>query len=469
MNDDLSKIKGLFSSQLEKHSSLAKSTHGDRKQKLKRLLDNFMSMEQEAIDALSLDMKKSPTESIISEVLGVKAEADFAIQNLKKWMRSKRVPSPSTILFTSGWVRPEPKGSILILSPWNYPILLCLNPLIAAIASGNTAVIKPSEFTPASGAFLKKLIERTFDPNEVAVVLGDEKTAIELLSHPFNHVMFTGSPSTGKLVMSAAAKHLSGVTLELGGKSPVIVDNSANISEAAWKLAFYKFANAGQTCTAPDYILCHESKKDDLISGLRENFKSFFSGNDGGPSSDYCQIVNTTHFDRIEGYLENAKGMGAKVVAGGNTDRSKRFIAPTVLCDVSIDSLVMKEEIFGPLMPIITYKTLDEAIGFINKREKPLALYLFSYNKKNQKRLTEETSSGALVFNDCVIHHTNPHLPFGGINNSGLGSYHGKYGFDAFSHEKAILKSSAWSPFRLMLPPYTKRKHSLVNMIKKFS
>lgn len=469
MNNDLSKIKGLFSSQLEKHSSLAKSTHGDRKQKLKRLLDNFMSMEQEAIDALSLDMKKSPTESIISEVLGVKAEADFAIQNLKKWMRSKRVPSPSTILFTSGWVRPEPKGSILILSPWNYPILLCLNPLIAAIASGNTAVIKPSEFTPASGAFLKKLIERTFDPNEVAVVLGDEKTAIELLSHPFNHVMFTGSPSTGKLVMSAAAKHLSGVTLELGGKSPVIVDNSANISEAAWKLAFYKFANAGQTCTAPDYILCHESKKDDLISGLRENFKSFFSGNDGGPSSDYCQIVNTTHFDRIEGYLENAKGMGAKVVAGGNTDRSKRFIAPTVLCDVSIDSLVMKEEIFGPLMPVVTYKTMDEAIGFINKREKPLALYLFSYNKKNQKRLTEETSSGALVFNDCVIHHTNPHLPFGGINNSGLGSYHGKYGFDAFSHEKAILKSSAWSPFRLMLPPYTKRKHSLVNMIKKFS
>ena len=469
MNNDLSKIKGLFSSQLEKHSSLAKSTHGDRKQKLKRLLDNFMSMEQEAIDALSLDMKKSPTESIISEVLGVKAEADFAIQNLKKWMRSKRVPSPSTILFTSGWVRPEPKGSILILSPWNYPILLCLNPLIAAIASGNTAVIKPSEFTPASGAFLKKLIERTFDPNEVAVVLGDEKTAIELLSHPFNHVMFTGSPSTGKLVMSAAAKHLSGVTLELGGKSPVIVDNSANISEAAWKLAFYKFANAGQTCTAPDYILCHESKKDDLISGLRENFKSFFSGNDGGPSSDYCQIVNTTHFDRIEGYLENAKGMGAKVVAGGNTDRSKRFISPTVLCDVSIDSLVMKEEIFGPLMPVVTYKTMDEAIGFINKREKPLALYLFSYNKKNQKRLTEETSSGALVFNDCVIHHTNPHLPFGGINNSGLGSYHGKYGFDAFSHEKAILKSSAWSPFRLMLPPYTKRKHSLVNMIKKFS
>jgi len=469
MNSDLSKIKALFQSHVENHPSLAKSTHNDRKQKLKSLLNNFMDMEQEAIDALSLDMKKSPTESIISEVLGVKTEADFAIKNLKKWMRSKRVPSPSTILFTSGWVRPEPKGSILILSPWNYPILLCLNPLIAAIAAGNTAVIKPSEFTPASGAFLKKLVEKTFKDNEVAVVLGNQDAAIELLSHPFNHVMFTGSPSTGKLVMSAAAKHLSGVTLELGGKSPVIVDESANISEAAWKLAFYKFANAGQTCTAPDYILCHEDKKDTLVAGLKEHFGAFFDEKNKDVNVDYCQIVNTTHFDRIKGYLDNAKDLGATVVIGGETDRDQKFIAPTVLCDVPTDSAVMKEEIFGPLMPIVTYKHLDEAIVFINKREKPLALYLFSYNKKNQKRVLEETSSGALVFNDCVIHHTNPNLPFGGINNSGLGSYHGKYGFDAFSHEKAILKSSAWSPFKLMLPPYTKRKHFLVNMIKKLS
>jgi len=469
MNSDLSKIKALFQSHVENHPSLAKSTHNDRKQKLKSLLNNFMDMEQEAIDALSLDMKKSPTESIISEVLGVKTEADFAIKNLKKWMRSKRVPSPSTILFTSGWVRPEPKGSILILSPWNYPILLCLNPLIAAIAAGNTAVIKPSEFTPASGAFLKKLVEKTFKDNEVAVVLGNQDAAIELLSHPFNHVMFTGSPSTGKLVMSAAAKHLSGVTLELGGKSPVIVDESANISEAAWKLAFYKFANAGQTCTAPDYILCHEDKKDALVAGLKEHFGAFFDEKNKDVNVDYCQIVNTTHFDRIKEYLDNAKDLGATVVVGGETDRDQKFIAPTVLCDVPTDSAVMKEEIFGPLMPIVTYKHLDEAIVFINKREKPLALYLFSYNKKNQKRVLEETSSGALVFNDCVIHHTNPNLPFGGINNSGLGSYHGKYGFDAFSHEKAILKSSAWSPFKLMLPPYTKRKHFLVNMIKKLS
>lgn len=469
MNSSLKNIEGLFLSQKEKCSSLSKSTHKERKQKLKNLLNNFMEMEGEAIEALSLDLKKSPTESVVSEVLGVKTEASFAIKNLKSWMGARRVSSPAAVFFTSAWVRPEPKGSVLILSPWNYPIMLALNPLVAAIASGNTAIIKPSEFAPASGKFLKKLVEKTFSKNEVAVVLGNQETAKELLSHPFNHVFFTGSPATGKLIMSAAAKHLSGITLELGGKSPVVVDESANIKEAAWKIAFYKFANAGQTCTAPDYVLCHENKKAALLAGLKENFDAFFAEGGVGPSPDYCQIVNQTHFERVLGYLEDAKSLGATVEVGGEADKDHLFISPTVLSGVSLDSKIMKEEIFGPLMPIITYKDLGEAIAFIREREKPLALYLFSYSGAAQKRITEETSSGALLFNDCLIHHTNPNLPFGGINNSGLGSYHGKYGFDSFSHEKAILKSSSWSPFRLMVPPYTKKKHSLVNMIKKFS
>ena len=469
MNEAFSNIKTLFHSQVKTHSSLAKSTHNERKQKLKRLLKNFMEMENEAIGALALDLKKSPTESVISEILGVKTEAKFAIKNLKKWMRAKKVSSPPAVFFTSAWVRPEPKGGVLILSPWNYPILLCLNPLISAIAAGNTVIIKPSEFAPASSAFLKKLVEKTFKDSEVAVVIGDQRVATELLSHPFNHVFFTGSPSTGKIIMAAAAKHLADVTLELGGKSPVIVDESANIVETAWKLAFYKFANAGQTCTAPDYVLCHEDKKDALVAGLKENFGAFFDGNNTNQSKDYCQIITHAHFDRIKGYLDDAKKMGASIEVGGHTNRENKFISPTVLSSVSLESTIMKEEIFGPLMPVITYKNLDEAIEFINEREKPLALYLFSNKKKNQKKVLVETSSGALVFNDCVIHHTNPNLPFGGINNSGLGSYHGKYGFDAFSHEKAILKSSYWSPFKLMLPPYTNIKHSLVNMIKKLS
>ncbi len=469
MSSPLENAENLFLSQKEARSSLAKSTHKERKQKLKSLLNNFMKMEGDIVEALSLDLKKSPTESIVSEVLGVKTEAAFAIKNLRGWMRARRVSSPPTVFFTSGWVRPEPKGSVLILSPWNYPIMLAINPLIAAISAGNAAIIKPSEFAPSSGQLIKRLVEKTFSKDEVAVVLGDHKTAKNLLSFPFNHIFFTGSPATGKLVMAAASKHLSSVTLELGGKSPVVVDESANIKEAAWKIAFYKFANAGQTCTAPDYILCHESKKADLLLGLKENFENFFSGKNLESSPDYCQIVNRAHFDRIEGYLNQAKELGATVEIGGKTEKNSLFIAPTVLSDVSLDSQIMREEIFGPLMPIITYKNLDDAIGFIKDREKPLALYLFSYNKVSQKRMTEETSSGALLFNDCLIHHTNPNLPFGGINNSGLGSYHGKYGFDSFSHKKAILKSSSWSPFKLVVPPYTKKKRSLVNMIKKLS
>ena len=441
----------------------------ERKSRLKALWSSVEQHEQEILDALYTDLEKPEAEALLHEIYPLKKEIQYALKNLRSWMEKRRVPTPLSMIGTRHFVLAEPKGKVLIISPWNFPVLLTLHPLVGALAAGNSIIVKPSEHTPHASKVLKKLLNSAFSEDIVKVVLGGPEVAAGLTASPFNHMCFTGGTSIGRKVMEAATKQLCSVTLELGGKSPVLVDDSANISEAAWKLAFYKFANAGQTCTAPDYILCHESKKDGLVSGLKENFKKFFEGNNNGPSPDYCQIVNETHFDRIEGYLEDAKELGATVAVGGGTDRNNGFIAPTVLCDVSMDSLVMKEEIFGPLMPIITYKNLGEAISFINKRDKPLALYLFSYNKKNQKKLTEETSSGALVFNDCVIHHTNPNLPFGGINNSGLGSYHGKYGFDAFSHEKAILKSSAWSPFKLMLPPYTKRKHALVNMIKKFS
>tara|TARA_Y100000389_G_scaffold35956_1_gene30559 strand:+ start:4646 stop:6055 length:1410 start_codon:yes stop_codon:yes gene_type:complete len=469
MNDNLSNIKPLFESQKEISFSFAKSTYKERNQKLKSLLKNFINMEEEAIQALSDDLGKSPTESVVSEILGVRTEIDFAVKNLKRWMRSKRVPTPLTIFFTAGWIRPEPKGRVLILAPWNYPILLCLNPLIAAIAAGNSVIIKPSEFTPASGLFIKKLINKTFTQGEVSVVLGNQDAAIELLKNPFNHIFFTGSPATGKLVMAAAAKQLSSVTLELGGKSPVIVDKSASLSDTAWKLAFYKFANAGQTCTAPDYILCHESKKTELINKLKTNFNLFFSENANVQSPDYCQIINSSNFDRLNGYLNDAVDRGATVEFGGNINKEKGFISPTILSDVSLNSDIMKEEIFGPIFPIISYKKLSEAVSFINEREKPLALYFFGNNKSAQRDLVEQTSSGAIVFNDCVIHHTNPNLPFGGVNNSGIGKYHGKYGFDEFSNIKAIMKSGLWSPFKLMIPPYTNKKHFLVNMIKRLS
>ena len=467
MHKEKQNLDHIFREQTKNRVSVGNTTYKERKKKLKTLLKTFLDMEDEALSALHRDMKKSKAEATITEIVGVKTEASFAIKNLRQWMKTRRVGVTPAVSFTRNWVKPEPKGTVLIISPWNYPIMLVLNPLIAAVAAGNTAIIKPSEFTPASGAFIKKLVEKVFPENEVAVVLGNHEPAIELLKKPFNHIVFTGSPKIGKAVMEAASKHLAGVTLELGGKSPVVVDETANISDAAWKLAFYKFTNAGQTCTAPDYILCHKSKQDQLVAGLRENFNRFFEKDGVKTREDYCQIINRGHFDRVKRYLDAAVESGATIAFGGNTDRDSRFIEPTVLCNVSLDSEIMNEEIFGPLLPVLSYESFDEVINFINERHRPLALYLFSSNRKNQNRLSNETSSGGFLVNDCVINHANPHLPFGGINNSGIGSYHGKFGFDELSHHKAVLKSTSLSPFKFMIPPYTPFVEKLVRLTKK--
>ena len=309
-------------------------------------------------------------------------------------MKTKRVGATLAVSFTKNWIKPQPKGTVLIISPWNYPIMLVLNPLIAAVAAGNTAIIKPSEFTPASGRFIKRLVEKVFPENEVAVVLGDHEPAIELLKKPFNHIFFTGSPKIGKAVMEAASKHLAGVTLELGGKSPVVVDETANISDAAWKLAFYKFTNAGQTRTLPT-IFVPQKQTRPLVAGLQENFSRFLKKKDknqGRLLSNYKPCIQS-----VKSYLDSAVAGGAKIVFGGNTDRDSRFIEPTVLCNVSLESEVMKEEIFGPLLPIVPYEKLDDAIGFINERHRPLALYLFSSSRKNQNKLSAKLSAEAFL------------------------------------------------------------------------
>ena len=461
-------IDTTFKAQQAKSISLRNSTAKERRDKLKLLLKNFLEMENDILTALSSDLGKSKTEALLAEIYGGKAEADFAIKNLGMWMKTKRVASPLAISFTKSWVKPEPKGNILIISPWNYPIMLCLNPLIAAIASGNTAVIKPSELTPASGELVKKLVERTFSSDEVAVFLGEKDLAQKLLELPFNHIMFTGSPRVGKLVMEAASKHLAGLTLELGGKSPVIVDKHANVKDAAWKISFYKFANAGQTCTAPDYILCDASVHDDLVLALRKNISQFFAEGVDAAKKDYCSIANEHHFNRLKCSLADALSDGAELVCGGETSKKGLHLTPAVLTGVNYDNSIMKEEIFGPILPIIKVQSLDESINYVNENEKPLALYLFSNKPAVHNEVLKGTSSGGMVINDCVLHHMNPNLPFGGINNSGVGSYHGKFGFDAFSHQKAVLKSSSISPFKVMLPPYTKTKETLANLIKKY-
>ena len=458
----------VFKAQQARSLSLRNSSAKERRLKLRLLLKNFLEMEDEVLSALSSDLGKSKTEALLAEIYGVKSEANFAIKNIHSWMKTKRVASPLAISFSKSWVKPEPKGNVLIISPWNYPIMLCLNPLIAAISSGNTAIIKPSELTPASGEFMKKLIEKTFSSDEVAVFLGEKDVAEKLLDLPFNHIMFTGSPVVGKLVMKAASKHLAGVTLELGGKSPVIIDKDANISDAAWKISFFKFANAGQTCTAPDYILCHESVYEDLISALQKNMDQFFSGGIDMATKDYCSIANEHHFNRLRSALRGAISDGAEIACGAETSKDGLYFSPAVLTGVNYDNSIMKEEIFGPILPVVKVKNLEESINYINSNEKPLALYLFSKKSSVHKKVLESTSSGGMVINDCVLHHMNPNLPFGGINNSGVGSYHGKFGFDAFSHQKAVLKSSALSPFKVMLPPYTKTKEALANLIKKY-
>ena len=461
-------IDTTFKAQQAKSISLRNSTAKERRDKLKLLLKNFLEMENDILTALSSDLGKSKTEALLAEIYGVKAEADFAIKNLGMWMKTKRVASPLAISFTKSWVKPEPKGNILIISPWNYPIMLCLNPLIAAIASGNTAVIKPSELTPASGELVKKLVENTFSSDEVAVFLGEKDLAQKLLELPFNHIMFTGSPRVGKLVMEAASKHLAGLTLELGGKSPVIVDKHANVKDAAWKISFYKFANAGQTCTAPDYILCDASVHDDLVLALRNNISQFFAEGVDAAKKDYCSIANEHHFNRLKCSLADALSDGAELACGGETSKKGLHLTPAVLTGVNYDNSIMKEEIFGPILPIIKVQSLDESINYVNENEKPLALYLFSNKPAVHNEVLKGTSSGGMVINDCVLHHMNPNLPFGGINNSGVGSYHGKFGFDSFSHHKAVLKSSSISPFKVMLPPYTKTKETLANLIKKY-
>jgi len=461
-------IDTTFKAQQLKGVSLRNSSFKERKSKLQLLLKNFLDMEEEALAALAKDLGKSKTEALLAEVYGVKAEASFAIKNIKDWMKTKRVASPLAISFSKSWIKPEPKGNILIISPWNYPIMLCLNPLIAALSSGNTAIIKPSELTPASGEFVKKLIEKTFLPDEVAVFLGEKDVAEKLLNLPFNHIMFTGSPRVGKLVMKAASKHLAGVTLELGGKSPVIIDKHANIKDAAWKISFFKFANAGQTCTAPDYILCDEAVHDRLVSALQKNMSQFFSGGIDVSKKDYCSIANEHHYNRLKGALEDAVSKGAEIACGGKTSQDDLYFSPAVLTGVNYENPIMQEEIFGPILPVVKVKNLEESIDYVNNNEKPLALYLFSNKSSIHDKVLKSTSSGGMVINDCVLHHMNPNLPFGGINNSGVGNYHGKFGFDAFSHHKAVLKSSSLSPFKIMLPPYTKTKESLANLIKKY-
>ncbi len=421
-----------------------------RRAQLKTLKASITAAAADISAALRADLGKSEAEAYLSETVLCLNDIDFALKHLSRWSKPKRARVPIAFQPSRAKIIPEPLGVVLIISPWNYPFQLAIGPLVSAIAAGNCAIIKPSEITPHTSALLSKLITSTFPPDYVSVIEGNADTAQALLAEPFDHIFFTGSPAIGKIVMRAAAEHLTPVTLELGGKSPTIVTAQANITVAARRIVWGKCFNAGQTCIAPDYVLVEESVKGELVEAIAQA-KTDLYGQDMLTSSDYGRIVSDHHFQRLQTLLSTTTGTTA---LGGHSDSAKRYFDLTVIDSPSPEDDLMRSEIFGPILPILTIENLNDAIQFINQRPKPLALYLFSNDRDQQQAVQNQTSSGSFCINETVSQYAISTLPFGGVGQSGIGAAHGKAGFDTFSHYKSVLKNPSWLDIPLRYPPY---------------
>jgi len=461
-----SSIASVFAAQKQKAIALRTSSAAERIAKLKRLETALLARKDAIYAAVKADLGKPAPEADLTELMPVLSEIRHTAKHLKGWMRTKSVAPTMALLGTQARIRYEPKGVSLIISPWNYPINLTLGPLASAIGAGCTAILKPSEMTPRSSAVLAELVAAVFEPEEVALFEGDAGVSTELLALPFDHMFFTGSPAVGKIVMAAAAKHLASVTLELGGKSPVIVDETADVKKAAASVMWGKFLNVGQTCIAPDYVYVHERAMLEFLEAAKAAIAKMY-GPDAAQCADYCRIVNERHFGRVRRMLDDATAKGASVVVGGAADASGRFMAPTLLTNVSRDSLVMQEEIFGPVLPVLSYRDIGDVIGHINAEPKPLALYVFSKDQAAIELVLSQTSSGGACVNMTMLHFSHANLPFGGVNNSGIGSSHGIYGFRAFSHERAVLREQM-SAASMLAPPYTARVKGLIGLTMKY-
>ena len=419
-----------------------------RKQQLKLL--SIKNHENELLDALYKDLGKSKVEAYATEIGMLLKSIKLMRKELKNWSKTKQTDTPLYLFPTKSYIKKEPYGTVLIIGPFNYPVQLVFEPLIGAIAAGNTAIVKPSELTPHVAIVIRDIIEDTFDETYVSVVEGGIEETQTLLSLPFDYIFFTGSEKVGKIVYEAAARKLIPVTLELGGKSPVIVDDTANIKVASERISFGKFTNAGQTCVAPDYILVQRKVKNDLIKALKKTITEFY-GENIEKSPDFGRIVNQQHFNRLNDLIQIHKD---NVVFGGNSSKEDLYIEPTLLDNITNDNKIMKEEIFGPILPIITYDNFDEVLEIIQSKSKPLSLYLFSEDENMTHRVLEELSFGGGAINDTLMHLANPNLPFGGVGSSGIGQYHGKYSFDTFSHMKSYTFKSTRLESSLFFPPY---------------
>ncbi|MCQ6560095.1 aldehyde dehydrogenase [Paenibacillus mendelii] len=453
-------IEEIVKMQKQYYTSMETRSVSFRRAQLQRLKEAVKRSEEEILAALYKDLNKSDVEAFTSEVGLVYQEINLTLKRLKKWTKPKRVKTALTHIGSKGWLQPEPYGTVLIIAPWNYPFQLVMAPLIGAIAAGNTAVIKPSELTPHVSKIIAKLIGDFFAPSYLAVIEGGLEVSQSLLKQPVDYIFFTGSTGVGKVVMEAAAKQLIPVTLELGGKSPCIVHKDANVKLAAKRIVFGKFMNVGQTCIAPDYLYVHRSVKPELVQAIREAVELFY-GTDPVQLDRYGKIVNGKHFNRLLAYLKDGS-----ILYGGTYNESLHKIAPTLLDKVSWADSVMQDEIFGPILPILEYEDLQEVIHTINSHPKPLALYAFTDSPEIQERITSSISFGGGCINDTLMHIATPHLPFGGVGGSGMGSYHGEYSFQTFSHYKSILKQTNLFDLSFRYPS-SKNKLGLIKRIMK--
>ncbi|MEM7105104.1 MAG: aldehyde dehydrogenase [Bacteroidota bacterium] len=430
---------------------------------LKKLKSAIEQYEHQILEALKQDLNRDHTSGYLLEVGFILNELDETLRHIRKWTKPKRVPTPLFHAKAKSYIKSDPYGVTLIIAPWNYPFQLSVGPLIGAMAAGNTAVIKPSEISPNTSAVIAQMFNEHFDPKYIAVVEGGIPESKALLDEKFDYIFYTGSTVVGKLVYQSAAKHLTPVTLELGGKSPCIVDNKTHLEYTAKRIVWGKLVNAGQTCIAPDYLLVHNDIKDKLIEEMRKQIKAMYS-EDPSKSDEYGRIISEKHFKRISALMDKDK-----IVVGGKVDAYDRYIEPTIMEGVNDDDPVMQEEIFGPVLPVMTYENIEEVITYINKHPKPLALYVFSKNQGTIDKVIGETSSGGVCVNDTLMHIGTPHLPFGGVGDSGIGAYHGQSSFDTFSHKKSIMHKSFLLDMPIRYTPYTAKASKMLRTLLKYT
>lgn len=467
---DPASTAAVFASQQATSLAWRRSTAAERIARIERLRDGMLARREALYEAFMLDFHKPRMEVDGTEIIPTLDEARHAIRHLRRWMRPVRVRPTQLTLGNAGQIQCQPRGRCLIVAPWNYPLYLLFSPLVSALAAGNTAILKPSELTPRVSAVMAAIVRDAFDPGEVALFEGGQATSQDLLAKPFDHIFFTGSPAVGKIVMAAAARHLTSVTLELGGKSPTIVDASADLKKAAETILWGKFLNSGQTCVAPDHVYVHASVRDRFVAECRKVLAHRYGETPEAQraSPDFTHVVNHRHAQRVAGLLHEALQGGARVVAGGAVDADHCFIAPTLIDNVADGAAIMREEIFGPVLPLVAYTDIAQVIAQINAQPKPLALYVWSRDAAAVDRLLTETSSGGACVNHCVVHVAHGNLPFGGVNNSGIGHAHGIFGFKAFSHERAVLRAGPVNTIRMFFPPYNARRSRVVGFLVKW-